>query len=204
LKMVTGAQVNDHRGDICPWRHAYLFDNLLRRLIHPPHRILGPYVREGMTVVDIGCGMGVLSIGAAKLIGRAGEVIGVDLQQEMLDVLRNRAERAGVAERMRLRRCAEDRLALDVSADFVLAFWVVHEVPDQGAFFREVRSLLREDGKLLVAEPIFHTSARDFKEAVRCAEGSGLTYLEEPRILFCRSALFGRSDCARAHGEGAT
>jgi 2-polyprenyl-3-methyl-5-hydroxy-6-metoxy-1,4-benzoquinol methylase len=201
--MVTGAQASDHKGDICPWRHAYLFDNLLRRLIHPPHRILGPYVREGMTVVDVGCGMGVFSIGAAKLVGSGGEVIAVDLQQEMLDVLGNRAERAGVAGRIRLHQCAEDQLALDISADFVLAFWMVHEVPDQGAFFREVRSLLREDGKLLVAEPIFHTSARDFRKAVRCAESVGLKWLEAPRILVCRSALFGRSDCAPPHGEGA-
>lgn len=202
--MVTGAQAEDHRDDVCPWRHAYLFDNLLRRLIHRPRRILGPYVREGMTVVDIGCGMGVFSIGAAKLVGKGGEVIAVDLQQEMLDVLTNRAERAGVAGRIRLHQCAEDRLALDVSADFVLAFWMVHEVPDKGAFFREVRSLLREDGKLLVAEPILHSSARDFQEAVRCAEASGLKWLEAPRIFFCRSALFGRSDCAPAHGEGTT
>jgi SAM-dependent methyltransferase len=192
--MVTQVEADGHKPDVCPWRHAYLFDNLLRRLIHPPHRILGPYVREGMTAIDVGCGMGVFSIGMARLVGETGQVIAVDVQQEMLDVLRNRAERAGVEGRIRTHLCKAESLDLDVKADFVNAFWMVHEAPDRGAFFREVRSLLRKDGKLLVAEPIFHTSTRDFQEAVHCAEGSGLRRLEEPRILFCRSALLGRVD----------
>ena len=48
---------------VCPWRHAYLFDNWLRRLLHNPKKMLGAHVRPGMTVMDVGCGMGVFSIG---------------------------------------------------------------------------------------------------------------------------------------------
>ena len=38
---------------VCPWWGGYFIDNFLRRLIHNPKRLLGPYVRPGMTVVDI-------------------------------------------------------------------------------------------------------------------------------------------------------
>ena len=70
---------------VCPWWLCYSFDNPLRRLIHNPQRILSPYIKQGMTVLDAGCGMGYFSIGMAKMVGDSGKVIAVDLQQKMLD-----------------------------------------------------------------------------------------------------------------------
>ena len=46
-----------HSG-VCTWWIAYTFDNPLRRLIHKPQKVLGNFVKEGMTVMDLGCGMG--------------------------------------------------------------------------------------------------------------------------------------------------
>jgi hypothetical protein len=43
------------RDHVCPWWLAYSFDNRLRRWIHRPELLLGPYVRRGMTVLDLGC-----------------------------------------------------------------------------------------------------------------------------------------------------
>ena len=57
-----------HQG-ACTWWIAYTFDNPLRRLIHKPQKILGNYIKEGMTVMDLGCGMGHFSIGMAGLVG---------------------------------------------------------------------------------------------------------------------------------------
>ena len=87
---------------ICPWWGGYFIDNPLRRLLHNPEKIVGPYVQPGMTVMDVGCGMGFFSIAMAKMVGDSGRVIAVDLQQKMLDVLRQRATKAGVADRIRL------------------------------------------------------------------------------------------------------
>ena len=53
-------------------------------------------------MLDVGCGMGLFSLAMAKLVGDQGQVIAVDLQQKMLDVLRRRAEKAGVADRIQL------------------------------------------------------------------------------------------------------
>src|SRR5450759_4723487 len=71
---------------ICPWWLAYIFDNPLRSWLHNTRKILAPYLREGMTAVDIGCGMGFFSRGMAKIVGDGGRVISVDLQQKMLDI----------------------------------------------------------------------------------------------------------------------
>ena len=90
---------------VCPWRHAYWFDNALRRFVYRIDGMFGPYVKPGMTVMDVGCGMGFNAIGLAKIVGEQGRVIAVDLQPEMLEVLRRRAERAGVAHRIRTHQC---------------------------------------------------------------------------------------------------
>ena len=60
-------------GHTCPWWGGFFIDNPLRRLLHKPERILAPYVRRGMKVIDFGCGMGLFSIAMAvsTLVGRA-------------------------------------------------------------------------------------------------------------------------------------
>ena len=43
---------------VCPWWAGYFIDNRVRRLLHNPEKIVGPYVKSGMTVMDVGCGDG--------------------------------------------------------------------------------------------------------------------------------------------------
>ena len=115
---------------VCPWWGGYFLDNRLRRLIHQPERILGPFLSPGMTVMDFGCGMGLFSIAAAKLVGATGTVIAVDLQPQMLNALRRRAEKAAVADRIQTHACPRDSVGINQPIDFALAFWSLHEAPD--------------------------------------------------------------------------
>ncbi len=77
---------------------AHTFDNPLRKLIHNPKKMFKEYMREGMSVIDIGCGFGCFSIGLAKMVGKKGKVYSVDMQKGMLDRLMKRAQKAGVAD----------------------------------------------------------------------------------------------------------
>ena len=74
------------RVKICPWWLAYGFDNRLRRIFQKPERILAPYVKEGMTVLDLGCGMGFFTIAMAKMINiqAEGEHLGSQAEGEHL------------------------------------------------------------------------------------------------------------------------
>jgi ubiquinone/menaquinone biosynthesis C-methylase UbiE len=177
---------------VCRWWHAYSFDHIGRRLFQKPERLLAPYVREGMTALDIGCGMGFFAIPMARMVGAAGRVIAVDLQPQMLEVLMKRASRKGVAGRIRPHRCAADSLGLDETADFALAMWSVHEVPDEARFFAEVRACLRPGGRFLVAEPKVHVSLARMRATIATAEAAGLRLLDEPPVGLSRAALFGR------------
>ena len=74
-------------------------------------------------------------------------------------------------------------------ADFILAFWMAHEVPDQKRFFSQVRSLLKPSGRFLIAEPWFHVSQREFQESIQAAESAGLALAGSPKIRLSRTAL---------------
>jgi 2-polyprenyl-3-methyl-5-hydroxy-6-metoxy-1,4-benzoquinol methylase len=137
--MVSQALSPPEHHDVCPWWKAYTFDNPIRKLFHPPRKVLGAYISGGMTVMDVGCGMGHFSIGMATLVGENGKVIAVDLQQKMLNVMLKRAKRAGMVERIRpgmVERirphlCEADNIGVEEKVDFILAFWMVHEVNNQ-------------------------------------------------------------------------
>ena len=82
--------MGDH---ICPWWLAFEFDNRLRHFFHNPEKMLGSYVSKGMTVLDVGCGMGFFSIGLAKLVCDKGSVIAADVQPKMLEAMQKRSEK---------------------------------------------------------------------------------------------------------------
>ena len=187
---------------ICPWWLAYTFDNPLRRFFHNPERILGEYVDEGMTVLDVGCGMGFFSLGLAKLVGDKGCVIAADVQPEMLNTLEKRADKEGLSKRVRLHRSELNEVGVTATVDFILAFWMVHEVPDTDVFFRQICSCLKPKGRVLIAEPKFHVSLKRFQEIMESAQNSGLNVRETPSLRFSRSAVFEKDSFPDFSKEG--
>ncbi len=175
---------------VCPWWLAYTFDNPLRRLIHRPEKIIGPYLEKGMTAVDIGCGMGFFSIAMAELVGETGIVISADLQQNMLAVLRKRARKAGMLSRIRTHLCSPEAIGVTEKGDFALTFYMVHEVPDAGAFLKEVAQIVKPGGRYLLVEPRVHTSLTNFERLTALAMKAGFTLAAKPPVLFSRAALF--------------
>lgn len=173
----------------CPWWFAYTFDNPLRRLVHDPSAILGDLVRPGDRVVDLGCGLGFFTLALAKLVGFQGTVVAVDLQEEMLRRTRRRVQRRGLAERVEFHRCAPDRLGVEGAADFVLAFWMVHEVSQPESFLAETWSVLRPSGRLLIAEPRGHVPESFFAKTVERARKAGFLTGPGPAVRFSRAVL---------------
>ncbi|MDA8126147.1 MAG: methyltransferase domain-containing protein [Deltaproteobacteria bacterium] len=182
---------------VCPWWLCRSFDNPLRRLIHDPERMLSPFIRPGLTVVDIGCGMGYFTIGLARLVGPEGRVIAVDLQPQMLAALGRRADQAGLADRIVPRLARPDSLEVAARADFALAFWMAHEVPDKRRFFGEIFRFLKLGGSLLLCEPKFHVTGKAFAETAALCREAGFLPETEPSIALSRASLM-RKDSAAA------
>ncbi len=180
---------------VFPWWGGYMLLSPLRKRRVNPADLLRPYVREGMTVLDLGCAMGFFSLPAAELAGPAGRVVCVDVQKRMLAGLRRRAERAGLADRIDARLCPPSSLMLGDQTgriDFALAFGVVHEVPDRASFFAEIHRALSRGGRLLVAEPKIPVPADRFRETIDAACETGFTIEREWALCGSRLALFNR------------
>lgn len=162
---------------VCPWWLGYVLASPIRRLFESPERLLAPFVRTGMTVVEPGCGMGYFSIPLARIVGPTGRVVCVDLQEKMIEGLRRRARRAGVADRIEARTCSGDGLGLAEirgAADLAVAIHVLHEVADQGQLLAEMSEALKPGGTCLVLEPRGHVTDAEFARTLALAERAGL------------------------------
>ena len=178
---------------VCPAEHAGWLSTPIRKLVTNPARILRGLVRPGDTAVDLGCGPGFFTLPLAEMAGDGGSVIAVDLQAAMLERVAARAERAGLAARIRLHRCAAESLGLDGErADFALAFWMVHEVPDAEHLLGEASGLLEPEGRLLLVEPRGHVRADAWARTLDVARGAGFILTGEPRVALSRAALLQR------------
>ena len=173
----------------CPVALARGLDNGFRRWIQNPLRLLGPHVREGMTVLDFGCGPGFFTIDLARLVGPSGRVLAVDLQAGMLDIVRAKVQGTPLEARVVLHRCEPSGIGLSEPVDFALAFYMVHELPDQAAFFADVRPLLLPKGRLFVVEPPLHVSRAAFEGTLRIARDAGFLVAARPRVSFSKAAL---------------
>jgi ubiquinone/menaquinone biosynthesis C-methylase UbiE len=157
----------------CPWWFTWTFDNPLRRLFHDPHKILEPYVVPGSRVADIGCGMGYFTVELARIVGPGGNVQAVDMQPQRLRVAERRCRRAGVADWVRFVEATAGSLELAGPIEFLLAFWMVHEVAARAGFFDQLRAVTEPGARVLVAEPMFHVSREDVEAELKLATAHG-------------------------------
>jgi ubiquinone/menaquinone biosynthesis C-methylase UbiE len=179
---------------VCPWWVAYFFDNPLRRMIHPADKILGPYVTEGMTVLDFGCGFGHFSLGMARLIGDTGRVTAADVQQKMLDKTMARARKAGLDKIIRPLLCEGRSIGAEPGMDFILACNSIHETPYPSVTLSEMYALLKPGGRFLLMEPRSHLKGDDFEAEVALAIDAGFVELERPKIRRQMCSLLQKPD----------
>ena len=154
-----------------------------------PHRILKQYVSKGMTVLDLGCGPGFFSIPMAKLLFDSGKVIAADSQEGMLEKVNNKIKGTKLEQRIMIHKCEENKIGVTENVDFVLAFYVIHEVPNQEKLFEELNSILKRNGQLFIAEPPFHVSTKSFEEMISRATSRGFEIIDRPRVFFSRTVL---------------
>ena len=181
----------EYKGDVCSHSHSFFLDNFFRRLIQHPKKIVGEYIKDGDTVIDLGCGPGYFSIDMAQMVGNSGKVYSVDLQKKMLETVEKKAEKKRLTGRIMLHNCPQNKIGLnrDLRADFILAFYMVHETPDPIKFLKEVKTLLKKGGAFLLVEPIFHVNKKHFHKITRDIKDIGFTVLDTPKKKGGRSLL---------------
>lgn len=157
----------------------------IRYLFENPKRLLKDYVKQGMTVLDVGCGSGYFSLGMSRLVGPTGQVVSVDTKTEAIAALRKKAEQAGLSRRIGARVCSKKDLELgemNGKVDFALAVYVLHHASDAARLMSNVYRALKPGGKFLVVEPKHHASA-DEREVVEAgARQAGFVLSGYPKL----------------------
>ena len=181
-----------NKNRVCPVEKARSLDSFFRKIIQNPNKILKPYITAGMTILDFGCGPGFFSIEAAKLTGVKGAVYSVDLQEKMLDIVKKKIENTELKNIIRLSKCGESEIGVDAQVDFILMFYMFHELPKQEDTLKQKKTILKPNGKILIAEPKFHVSKKEFEKSKQLAVNSGFKIIAAPKIIFSRAAILTR------------
>ncbi|MCY2929366.1 MAG: methyltransferase domain-containing protein [Planctomycetota bacterium] len=118
-------------------------------------------LHPGQTVLDMGCGTGLDVFLAARAVGPAGQVIGVDTDAAALDQARAFAAEGGFAN-VEFRVGAMEKLPVDDGAvDVVISNCAVNYAPDKLAAFGQAYRVLKEGGRLAVSDLVLKGSLPD-------------------------------------------
>lgn len=157
-----------------------------RKYQHDPNKILGPHIKQGMTVLDYGSAMGYFSIPMAKMTGQHGKVYCVDIQEKMLEKLQKRAKNHLVEKVIKPLLVNKNFVPAELREmfDFILLFMVAHEVHDQKQLFIDLYSMAKSGTKVLFAEPKGHVSNTSFEKSIQLAQTAGFRISEEKPLKY--------------------
>ena len=173
---------------VCPLFMAGALDSKFRRLFHNPRKILKPYIKKESVALDIGCGPGVFSIEIAKLLEGTGKVIAVDMQEGMLEIIKKKVKGTPLENNIVLHKCSPEKIDVKENVDFVLMFYMVHEVPSKENLFDEVLPLINKNGLLMIVEPKL-VSEKEFNRITNSIIEKGFEEYHKLKILLSRGIV---------------
>ncbi len=109
-------------------------------------------LKRGQTACDLGCGNGFYTLPLARLVGPKGKVYAVDIQPEMLQMLKERMKKAGVANVVPVLGSVVDPRLPEGQIDLVLLVDVYHEFSHPEQMLAAIRKSLKPEGRIALAE----------------------------------------------------
>lgn len=153
-------------------RGARWYDALSGEFVYRAGRIAGIHLldlRDGDTVLDLGCGTGLNLPELVRRVGPTGHVVGLDRSADMLTVAKRRAARHGWSNVMFVQADATDFGSRDLEGepvDAVLSTYAMSVFPDPDAAWRKARSVLRAGGRACIVDMQPPTGAARFLSPV--------------------------------------
>ena len=124
-----------------------------REKFEQPEKVLDALdIRPGMTVADVGAGNGYFTLRLARRVKDTGKVLAVDIQQAMLDLLKDNRDRAGLKNIELVLGAPTDPKLPSTSVDLALLVDVYHEFQQPEEMISGIRTSLKPDGVLVLVE----------------------------------------------------
>ena len=131
-------------------------DSNYRRKLQPPDKIIRRSgIKEGMHVLEVGCGSGAYTTFVARVVGGGGKVYALDIQPEMLQQLESKLAKPENEDIRNIELVNSSAYELpfdDDSLDLVYMVTVLQEIPDRNKTLQQVRRVLKPGGILSVTE----------------------------------------------------
>lgn len=133
-----------------------ILDSNYRRKLQPPSQLIQRSgIKEGMHVLEVGCGSGAFTTFVAGAVGENGKVYALDIQPEMLKQLENKLakpENQDIKNIELINRSAYELPFDDNSLDAVFMVGVLQEIPDRNRALQQAKRVLKPGGILAVTE----------------------------------------------------
>jgi tRNA A58 N-methylase Trm61 len=120
----------------------------------------------------------------AKMLNDSGKVIAVDVQEDMIDIIRKKIKVTKLEQRIELHKSNYESTGIVEDVDFVLACWMAHDIQNPKRFFEELISTLKPDGLIFIIDPKFDVSEELFKTMADIIKEYGFTTVEGTRVFF--------------------
>lgn len=139
-----------------PASMGFLLDSDFRKKLQPPDKLIKRSgIKEGMHILEVGCGSGAFTVFAARASGIKGEVYALDIQPRMLMQLKKKLSRPENRDIKNIKLVEGDAHKLpfnDNSFDVVYTVTFLQELPDQNRALKEMKRVLKPGGILAVSE----------------------------------------------------
>jgi ubiquinone/menaquinone biosynthesis C-methylase UbiE len=126
----------------------------------------------------------------SKRTAENGKVVALDIQEKMLELLKDRALRENCSN-ITAKLYDGTHFGLEEKFDFILMFWMFHEVRNKGNFLNELKAVSTRKTRILLVEPIVHVTRKDFGATVGLFTRNGFETRETGKIGLSRAIEFG-------------
>lgn len=137
---------------------------------HTDHLLRLAGIEAGMRVLDVGCGLGDVTLQAVRLVGSAGHVIGVDVNEDALTAARQRAKNSGL-DNVTFIQAEIPAIPVDGLVDAVIGRLILMHLKDPAATVRALRALVRPGGIISFQEvDVAYGTTRSAPLAAKCTK----------------------------------
>lgn len=151
-------------------------------------------LKEGMRVLDVGCGPGRLTIPLAKHVGTNGEIVALDIQEKMLRKLAERIKNNNLTNvRLILGGAGEGKIQEENSFDRAILVTVLGEIPDKESALKEIFKALKPKGILSITEVFPDPDFQRQSKVMRLANTVGFVLDKKYGNLFAFTMNFIKS-----------